>query len=352
MQPIRIAQFGLGPIGLESVKYLATKPWAQIIGGIDIDPLKQEQSLGRLTGITALDDVSVYASFDDLCEHAKPDVVLHTAGSSVVRSIEQIMPMVKAGAHVASTCEPLLYPWLTAPQASAELDAACMAAGVSVVGTGVNPGFVMDLLPVVMTGVSTRIDRIKATRVVDATTRRGPLQKKIGSGLEPETFQSLFQQGKAGHAGFCESAALLAHSMGWHVTADDIVETLEPVVADKPIKTEHVTVEPGQTRGLHQMVKVMYKGELVIDLDLTMALCEETPHDTVTIEGAPNLTLTFPDGVPGDQATVASLINSVPRLITSKPGLRLMTELASPIHDKVSILGGSHFIMPGEKAVS
>ena len=209
----------------------------------------------------------------------------------------------------------------------------------------------MDLLPVVMTGVSTRIDCIKATRVVDATTRRGPLQKKIGSGLAPEVFLALFQEGKAGHAGFCESAALLAHSMGWHISADDIVETLEPVVADKPIKTEYVTVEVGQTRGLHQMVKVMYQGELVIDLDLTMALCEEHPHDTVSVIGAPNLTLTFPSGVPGDQATVASLINAVPRLVRSTPGLRLMTELACPIHDKVNILGGNHYIMPSRQTV-
>lgn len=327
---LRIAQFGLGPIGIESLKLLAEQPWAQVVGGIDIDPAKLDQDLASITGEARLADLPVVASFDELAGRGPIDLVLHTAGSKAAQSIGQMMPMVKAGVNVASTCEELLFPKLRAPEEAARLDEVCQRSGARVVGTGVNPGFVMDLLPIVLSGVSRRVDRVWARRVVDATTRRGPLQKKIGSGLAPDEFQSLFQQGKAGHAGFKESAALIAHAMGW--PWDDLEETLEPVVADRAIKTDFVSVEPGQTRGLHQVVTARVSGEVKVELDLTMALEEPEPADKVHVVGDPDLKLTLEGGVAGDVATVAALVNVGRRLSECRPGVRLMTDLPAPRH--------------------
>lgn len=328
MEPIAIAQFGMGPIGVESIRLAAKKPWARIIGAVDIDPAKIGKSLGELTGVASLERARVHGSLEELWAHAQPQVILHTAGSKAASSIEQITPIVQRGVSVASTCEELLYPKLRAADATARIDALAKQTGARMVGTGVNPGFVMDVLPVCMTGVSRQVGRISAQRVVNASTRRMPLQKKIGSGLAPDTFRQMFAEGKAGHAGFRESAALIAHCMGW--TLDEVTETCEPVIARHDIKTEFFSVARGLTCGLHQRCIGKIAGEVRIDLDLKMYLDAEDPHDAVQIAGDPPLDVLVRGGVAGDHATVAALVNVVPRLLQAPAGMRLMTELPVP----------------------
>ena len=154
---IKVAQFGLGPIGLETLKLAATKPWAEIVGGIDIDPAKIGQDLGDLTGEKALRRRLVYGSLEELVARAKPDIIFHTAVSRFRDVFGQIEPMARLGISVVSSCEELLYPRLREPGLAAKLDAICKRSGSRVVGTGVNPGFVMDVLPVCLTGVSREV---------------------------------------------------------------------------------------------------------------------------------------------------------------------------------------------------
>ncbi len=333
MARIRMAQFGLGPIGIESLRLTAEREQFEIVGGVDIDPSKLGKSIAEVLGLAgaaaaALGDAVVYASFDELvAAKGLVDVVLHTAGSDVVQTLNQIEPMVRAGVSVATTCEPMIYPLLTAPEQTQMLDQLCQASGARVVGTGVNPGFVMEVLPVVLTGVSRRVDSVYAERVVNASTRRMQLQRKIGSGMEPDAFRDLFAAGKAGHAGFQESVALIAHCLGWPL--DHIEETCEPVVADHPIETAYFTVAPGKSCGIHQVAKLWVDGQAKVTLDLKMYLDAPNPHDMVRIEGDPPLSLEAPQGIAGDHATVASLVNVAPRLLAAQPGVRLMTELGS-----------------------
>jgi hypothetical protein len=327
MKKIKVAQFGLGPIGLESIALAATQGWIEIVGGVDVAPDKAGRSMADVTGNATVAG-KVHASMDELLKAVTPDVILHTASSSAAASLAQVRPALERGISVASTCEELIFPQLKTPEIAAEYDALCRKSGARVVATGVNPGFVMDLLPIVLTGVSRQVNSIYVERVVDASTRRGPLQAKIGSARPPEEFRAAFKAGKAGHAGFQQSLALLAKAMGWKL--DAITEMCEPVVADARIKTTFFDVAPGQTRGLHQRAIGMVGDEAKIVLDLTMALGEPNPHDTIVIRGRPNLHLTLNGGVAGDDATVAALINIVPRLITAPAGIRLVTELAAP----------------------
>jgi hypothetical protein len=325
---IKVAQFGLGPIGVESLKLAAAHAWLEIVGGVDIDPAKIGRPLSGITGVDALDGATVYPSLAALLAAAKPDIILHTAGSGAATSLAQMRAALEAGVSVASTCEELIYPALNTPELTAEYDALCVRSGARVVGTGVNPGFVMDVLPVVLTGVSRRVDAIHVERVVNASTRRQPLQAKIGSGQEPDAFRARFAAGKAGHAGFRQSLALIAHAMGWKL--ENIEETCEPVIAPGPISTNFFNVAKGLTCGLHQRAVGTVAGEAKIILDLRMFLDAKNPHDTIVVQGDPALHLTLNGGVAGDAATVAALINIVPRLLAAAPGVRLMTELPAP----------------------
>lgn len=325
---IKVAQFGLGPIGIETLKLVATKPWAEIIGGIDIDPQKIGRTLADVTGIKRLSHAKIHGSLDELLARDKPDVIFHTAVSKIKTAIAQIEPMVRAGISVVSSCEELLFPQLREPELAQQLDALCRSTNARVLGTGVNPGFVMDVIPVCLTGVCRNVTAIHVQRVVNATTRRGPLQKKIGSGLAPAEFERLFAEGQAGHAGLKDSAALIAHCLGW--TISELTETCKAVVADHEIKTPHVEVRRGQCCGLHQRGEARVNDRIVLTLDLKMYLDAPDPHDATQIEGEPALNLRLEGGVAGDAATVASLVNAAPRILKAPPGLLLMTDIGVP----------------------
>jgi len=325
---IKIAQFGLGPIGLETLKLAATRDWAEIVGGIDNDPAKAGQDLGRLAQTKSLRGLKVYRSLDELAANAKPDLIFHTAVSKFKDAFPQLEPMARQGISVVSSCEELLFPQLRNPALAARLDRICKQSRARVIGTGVNPGFVMDVLPVCLTGVSREVRAVHVQRVVNASTRRAPLQKKIGSGLRPAEFRRLFKQGKAGHAGLKESLALIAHCLGWKLGI--ISETGEAVVAARDIRTQHLEVKKGQTCGLHQRAEAKVNGKVCLTLDLKMYLDATNPHDAVQIEGEPPLKLIITGGVAGDRATVAALVNTAPRLLQAPAGLLLMTDLTVP----------------------
>ena len=167
---IKIAQFGLGPIGIETLKLAAAKPWADILGGIDIDPAKIGKDLGDLTQTPALKGRKVYRSLDDLAATAKPDVIFHTSVSKIKDAYAQIEPMARRGISVVSSCEELLFPKLREPELANKLDRICKDNGARVLGTGVNPGFVMDVLPVCLTGVCRDVRAIH--NLVDDVLRR------------------------------------------------------------------------------------------------------------------------------------------------------------------------------------
>lgn len=328
MKKVKVAQFGLGPIGLESLKLAATLPWVEVIGAVDKDPAKAGRPLTELTGLGALDGLSVTPDLEQLFRDAPPEVILHTASSSAAAALDQMRPALELGVSVASTCEELIFPALKSPRLAKECDALCRHTGARLVATGVNPGFVMDVLPLCLTGVSRTVDAVSVERVVDAATRRQPLQAKIGSGQSPEEFRLKLETGAAGHAGLRESVALIAHALGW--TLDEITEVGEPVVATREIRTEFFHVPRGQTAGIHQRAVGRCGDAEKIVLDLQMYLGAPAPHDHIVIQGRPPLDVLVQGGVAGDDATVAALLNVVPRLLAAAPGLHLPSDLALP----------------------
>jgi len=328
MKKIKVAQFGLGPIGLEALKLAAQQPWLEIVGAVDIDPAKVGRSLTDVTGLGQLDGLRVVRDLEELFGETPPEVILHTASSNAAVTLAQMRSALEFGVSVASTCEQLIFPALKAPDLTKEFDALCRHTGARVVATGVNPGFVMDVLPIALTGVSRAVESIAVERVVDASTRRQSLQAKIGSGQDPTEFLAQLQSGRAGHAGLIESAALIAHAMGWEL--ESLAEAAEPVVADREIVTPFFTVPPGRVCGIRQRAVGRSGGAERVVLELAMFLGAPEPHDHVVVRGRPPLDVWVRGGVAGDDATVAALVNVVPRLLAAAPGLRLATDLALP----------------------
>ena len=182
--------------------------------------------------------------------------------------MDQLLACLGAGLCIVSTCEELAYPFRKHPELSKTLDEAAQEEGVALVGTGVNPGFVMDKLPLTLSAVSQRIDWVSAVRIVDASKRRLPLQKKIGAGMTPEEFRAQVAAGVIKHHGLPESIAMVADGLGFAL--DDISETIEPMIAEEVIKTEFLEVAPGQVAGVHQVARGTAAGKEKIFMELKM----------------------------------------------------------------------------------
>ncbi len=318
---LRVVQFGLGPIG-QACARLALDHGHHLVGALDLDPARLGADVGTVLGRDPLgveirDDLAALAEW-------RPDVVLHTTASFLDRIEGQLMACIEAGAHVVSSSEELFWPFERDPGFSDRIDAAAREAGVAVVGTGVNPGFVMDLLPVVLTGVVARVDHVTVTRSVDAGRRRGPLQAKVGAGLSAQTFREREAAGGFGHIGMVESARALAAGLGW--AGATITETFGPHLADADHQTEHVTVRAGDVAGIHQTATVTVGGAVRAELALTMAV-GVADEDRIVIEGDPPLTVVVEGGTFGDTATVAALVNTAARIGAARPGLRTVLDL-------------------------
>src|SRR5271155_3653162 len=241
---MRVVQYGVGPIGASITRLMRQKAALEIIGAIDSDPAKVGHDLGEIVGAKdAPWGVVVSADARAVLEN-RVDAVVHSTGSYLASVMDQLLGCIAVGCCVVSTCEELAYPWRKHPELSAKLDAAAKEEGVALVGTGVNPGFVMDKLVLTLSAVAQRVDSARAMRVVDASKRRLPLQKKIGAGMTPEEFRAQVAAGAIKHHGLPESLAMVAEGLGFAI--DDISETIEPVIAQESVKTEFLEVAAGQ----------------------------------------------------------------------------------------------------------
>ena len=321
----KAVQFGCGPIGCSVVRYASLRPDVELVGAVDIDKSLVGRDLGEVAGIKNKLGVSISADADAVLSQARPDVVFLTTSSSLKVVYPQVEKCVAAGANVISTCEELSYPYRKDPQLSAEIDKIAKANNVTVLATGVNPGFLMDAWPLFMTGVCQQVKRVKVVRVQDASPRRGPFQKKIGTGRTLEEFKKLVATGTLKHVGLPESIAMIASGLGWKL--DEITESIEPVVAKTQVKTDFVTVEPGQAAGIRQVGRGIRAGEELVTLEFEAFVGAPESYDAVYITGTPNLEVVIRGGTHGDIATAAMVVNSVHRVMDAPSGLVTMRDL-------------------------
>ncbi|MFT5144138.1 MAG: hypothetical protein ACI80V_003071 [Rhodothermales bacterium] len=328
-QSIRVVQFGIGPIGAATIRTVLAKGRAfELVGAIDVDPAKVGLDAALVAGLDAPCGVLVSSDAQEVLERTKPDVVLHTTSSFLDRMYDQLIVCARAGCNVVSSTEELAYPYHRHPRISAELDAVAKENGVTLLGTGVNPGYAMDALALMATGVCNTVKSIRVRRVVDAGKRRLPLQRKVGAGLTEEEFEARKATGTFGHIGLVESLYMVSEKLGW--TLDRLDERLNPVISSRDVTTPFLTVEAGQVAGIHHSAEGYVADKLVVSLDLRMFVGAEDPVDAVTVVGDPPIDLAIRGGIFGDTATVAALVNAAPIVLHARPGLVTTADIPLP----------------------
>ena len=325
---LRVVQCGLGPIGQAVARLILDTPGLKLAGAADPADDKAGRDLGVVLGLGRKLRLKVEADvMRAVRKGGRPRlaVVSTTSGLREVKPL--ILGLVQRGLHVVTTCEELAFPTPAHQDSFREIDRAARKKRVSVLSAGVNPGFTMDLLPLVLTAPCVDVKRISVARVVDLATRRLSLKRKVGAGLNQQQFRRALAEGVVRHVGLLESAHMIAAGLGWSL--DRIEETIEPAIAPRDLDTEHLRISAGAVSGIKQHARAYRKGELILSLDLQMYVGAESPRDHILVDGTPPIDLTIAGGIAGDVATAAIVLNSLPRLFAAPPGLLTMRDLPS-----------------------
>lgn len=325
MKEIKVVQYGVGPIGIKIIQNLIERKNIKIAGAIDIDENKIGKDIGKICDLGFETGILISNNSENVLKNSSADVAVLTTASSLEKIKPQIMEIISHGINVVSTCEELTFPWITNPELSKEIDEAAKNYNVSVLSTGVNPGFVMDFLPSTLTSVCNCVKKIKVDRIQNAEFRRIPFQNKIGAGLSLEDFNKKVEDKSLRHVGLTESMHLIASKLGWNL--DKTEDIIEPVIAEEDFNKNQISIGKGKILGVKQTGRGFMDNEEVITLNFIASIGQLFPEDKITIEGIPNIEMTIKNGINGDIATCAIAANAVQFICDAKPGLRTMADI-------------------------
>jgi 4-hydroxy-tetrahydrodipicolinate reductase len=328
--PIKVLHYGLGPIGAAIVRQVATRPGFRIVGAVDIDPAKAGRDLADIAGVGRKLRIKISNDAKKTIKATKPDVVVLCTLSSLKKVLPQMEEILKLKVPIVSTTEELAYPTGANMKYARALHEMAKKAKVAVLGTGVNPGFTMDALPVMLTGVCERVDSIRVDRVQDARVRRLPFQQKIGAGLTTEQFQKKVDDASVRHVGLAESVSMIADAMGWKL--DKITDDIQPKMATETVASEFLAVDAGYVCGIVQDGIGYRGGKPIITLHMEAYLGAPESYDAVEITGSPMIKSKIAGGVHGDVATASITVNSIPKILQVSPGLHTMLDMPIPAY--------------------
>ena len=325
---IRVLVIGLGPIGASVAKQIVARKGFQLVGAVDIDPQKVGRDAADVIGLERALRVRVTGEISKTITSVKPHVAVLCTSSSLKSVVGQFEEVLRHRVPLVTTTEEAAYPSRANRRLAARLDAAARKAKVAVLGTGVNPGFTMDALPIALTAVCERVDSIEVLRVQDARIRRLPFQQKIGAGLTREQFEHRVAGGTVRHVGFTESIQMIADAMSWKL--DRVTDAIEPKMAGADVASDLLAVRAGQVCGLIQRGTGYVTGEPRIRLRLEAYLGAPESYESVLIEGSPRIHSRIDGGVHGDIATASMAVNSIPAVLAAPPGFRTMRDMRLP----------------------
>lgn len=325
MAKIKILQVGLGPLGQKTVQFAVARGF-KIVAAVDSSPDKIGKDLGEVCGLKRM-GIKIYANVKEAVKNKKADIAVVTTVSSLAKMEALVAEIAREGLSIVSTCEELSFPWQTQSARAKKLDKLCKKHKIALLGTGVNPGYLMDYLPTVLTAVSKKVESIQVWRVQNASVRRIPFQQKIGAGLTLEQFKKKEKEGTLRHVGLPESVDFIAARMGWKLTKK--TESLKPVVAKQDITSGYKPIMTGMACGVEQIGRGFIGKKEVITLNFRAAVGEEKSFDTIEITGEPMIRSTIENGINGDIATCAITLNAIHSVLLAQPGLVTMSDIAA-----------------------
>ncbi|WP_129597619.1 2,4-diaminopentanoate dehydrogenase [Anaerophilus nitritogenes] len=334
MENIKVIIWGLGAMGKGMAEMLLKKKGVDIVGVV---------GRGKKIGTSMYDYLSVeredrkdllLGAYDEVITEKAADVVLICTDSFTKNAFEKIKFCLEKKINVISSAEEMSYPMAQEPELTKEMDKIAKENGVSVLGTGINPGLIMDLLVVTLTGACESVDHVVARRVNSLSPFGPAVMEEQGIGITVEAFKKGVEEGTlAGHVGFAESVSMIADAIGWKLS-DKVKQSMEPIVSNVYRKSPYAQVQPGEVAGCAMKGFGYVDGELKIEMDHPQQIEPETEGthtgDYIEIKGVPNINMAINPEVPGGIGTIAMCVNMIPHIINARPGVKTMIDLPVP----------------------
>jgi 4-hydroxy-tetrahydrodipicolinate reductase len=330
---IRVLVLGTGQMGSGIARLVYEKQGLELVGAFAKRSTRAGMDVGQAIGLGRALNISVSTDLQSVIEQTRPHIAIQTTSSKIEDARSEIELLVRHGVHVISIAEEMAYPAYSAPDFTEDIHWLAVAHDVAVLGTGINPGFIMDLLVIALSGVCADIRTITAKRINDLSAYGPTVLSSQGVGLSPEAFHTGLENGTVtGHYGFTESIQMIASSVGWEI--EQIEENREPIISRVRRETPYVTIEPGQVAGCLHTAKAYQGGRPVITLIHPQQIA---PHlegiktgDSIEIKGTPDIHLAGSPEIPGGDATIALAVNMIPRVLNAEPGVHTMRDLPVP----------------------
>ena len=324
MDNIRVAVWGFGAMGGGIARVLLDKKGVEITGVCDIHPQRVGRSIFELLNVERGDrkDVLVCDDINKVAAKGAADICVIATDSFTKKVFPKIKLVVENGINVVCTAEEMSYPKANQPELAAEMDALAKANGVSILGTGINPGLMMDLLAVCLTGCMTNVESVQCRRV-NSLSPFGPAVMEE-QGVEDGSL--------AGHVGFAESVGMIAEALGWKV--DKFEQQMKPIVTTVDRKSPYGFAKAGDVAGVNMTGQGYVNGEIKIDMIHPQQIEPEMEGthtgDYIVLKGTPNVNMAINPEVDGGIGTIAMIVNMIPHVINARPGLKTMLDLPVP----------------------
>lgn len=330
LQPFKVIQIGFGSLGRHIAGSILKRENLELVSVVDENPELMGKSLQELLGEGLDSDIQITDDLEGILTSAEVDVAIVATSSSLEVVVPTIETCLSFGLDVISICEELAYPFQKKLDLATSLNSVAEQNGKTVLGTGINPGYLMDLLPIVLTAPCQSVETIRVTRHMNSSHRRPSFQKKIGTGMSEDDFRQNIDEGRiTGHVGLVESIQMIDAALNLNL---DTVEELPPeaIIAEQEITNSFTTIKKGDVLGLRSVGVGRRDGKEIIVLDF-QAYAEATPqYDEVIVEGIPRIHQRIEGGVQGDLGTVGMILNLIPIIVKESPGLKTMKDIPVP----------------------
>lgn len=336
MKNVEVLIWGLGAMGGGMADMLLDKQGVEITGVCDLHPERAGKSLFEILerSRNGHPEVIVEDDIDRLLERVNADICLLATDSFTANSMPKMQKLMEHGLNIVSTAEEMAYPQAQNPDLAVQIDELARKHGVTVLGTGINPGLIMDLLVVLLSGVCRDVDTIRAERVNSLSPFGPAVMEEQGVGRSPEAFAAGIEDGSlAGHVGFPESVGMITDGIGWKLDGP-VSQTQEAIVSSIPRSTQYISIQAGDVAGCDQRGVGYIGGKPKVNMihpqQIEPELEDTHTGDYITITGTPDVNMSIKPEVPGGIGTIAMCVNMIPQVINANPGLKTMLDLPVP----------------------
>lgn len=334
MENIKILIWGFGAMGRGMAEMLLTKTGVEVVGICDINPQVVGKNFLEVLNINSNHkEVIINNNIDELLAESKADLVLLCTDSFTNKAYPKIKKIASKGINVISTAEEMAYPYVNEPELSKEMDKLAKEHNVTILGTGINPGFIMDLLVVALTGTMSDVKTIEAKRVNSLSPFGKTVMEEQGVGITPKEYEERLKNNElAGHVGFKESIYMIGDALGFKI--DDFKQQMSPIITDIDRKSKYGEAKKGNLAGIDMRGQGFINNKPVINMihpqQIEPEMAGINTGDYITIKGNPNINMSINPEISGGIGTIAMCVNMIPHVINSKPGLKTMIDLPVP----------------------